>query len=289
MKGIILAGGKGSRLSPLTLGVTKQLLPVYNKPVIYYPLSILMLLGIQDILIITNPEDVLSFERLLGDGRNLGINIKYAKQENPNGIAEAFIIGENFIEKDNVCLILGDNIFFGNGLIECLQNGIVNENGSHIFAYEVNDPERYGVVEFDKNNKVISLEEKPKNPKTNYAVPGIYFFDNRASSFAKNLQPSKRGELEITDLEKIYLAEETLSVSEIERGIAWLDVGTHESLLQAGNFIETIEERQGVMVGCLEEIAFDKGFISKEKLENIICQMPDNKYKMYLQKLLRRK
>jgi glucose-1-phosphate thymidylyltransferase len=285
-KGIILAGGKGSRLNPLTLGVTKQLLPLYNKPVIYYPLSILMMLGIKDILIITNLEDKDSFYRLLGNGDNWGIKISYLTQVNPNGIPEAFIIGENFIKDDNVCLILGDNIFFGHGLVDRLRDGLYTENGARCFAYEISDPSRYGVIEFNNAGDIISIEEKPKIPKSNFAIPGIYFFDNRASSFSKKLKPSNRGELEIIDLLKIYLDEKTLKVSKIGRGTAWLDVGTYDSLLQAGNFIETIEDRQGMMIACLEEIALNYGFIYKNQLKKRMENMPDNQYKEYLKKIL---
>jgi glucose-1-phosphate thymidylyltransferase len=288
-KGIILAGGKGSRLNPLTLGVTKQLLPIYNKPVIYYSLSILMMLGIKDILIITNPEDQSSFHRLLGNGDNWGIKISYLSQEHPNGIPEAFIIGEEFIGKDNVCLILGDNIFFGHGLIDSLRNGLYLEDGAYTFAYEISDPSRYGVIEFNGAGDIISIEEKPKAPKSNYAIPGIYFFDNNVCEFAKKLKPSNRGELEIIDLLKFYLNKKSLKVSEIGRGIAWLDVGTYDSLLQAGNFIETIEDRQGMMIGCLEEIALNYGFIFKSQLEKRVSNMPDNQYKEYLKKILGRK
>jgi len=279
MKAIILAGGKATRLRPITLGASKQLLPIYDKPVIYYPLSILMLLGIRDILIITTSEDTLNFQRLLGDGSDWGIKITYMIQDSPNGLAESFIIGKDFIGSDSVCLILGDNVFFGHGLLEDLSKGKDLKSGAHIFAYEVKNPSAYGVVEFDNRGKVISIEEKPKEPQSKYAIPGIYFFDNDVIRYAENLQPSSRGELEITDLHKIYLDKESLTVSKIGRGIAWLDVGTHESLLQAGNFVAMIEERQGTIIACPEEIAYHQGFISRNQLEALISKMSDNDYK----------
>ena len=279
MKAIILAGGKATRLRPITLGTSKQLLPIYDKPVIYYPLSILMLLDIRDILIITTSEDAPNFQRLLGDGSDWGIKITYTIQDAPNGLAESFIIGKDFIGSDSVCLILGDNVFFGHGLLDDLSKGKGLVSGAHIFAYEVKNPSAYGVVEFDKSGKVISIEEKPRYPRSKYAIPGIYFFDNDVIRYAENLQPSPRGELEITDLHKIYLDKGDLTVSKIGRGIAWLDVGTHESLLQAGNFVAMIEERQGTLIACPEEIAYNQGFINRDQLEVLISKMADNDYK----------
>jgi glucose-1-phosphate thymidylyltransferase len=287
MKGIILAGGKGTRLNPITLGVSKQLLPVFDKPMIYYPLSMLMLAGIREIMVISTPEDLPSFRRILGDGKKWGLEFSYAEQAEPRGLAEAFLIGKEFIGKDNVSLILGDNIFYGSGLPALLKEGAKIENGAMIFAYVVKDPERYGVVEFNENYKVISIEEKPKTPKSIYAIPGIYFYDNKVVEYASNLKPSVRGELEITDINKIYLDNDNLFVMELGRGVAWLDAGTHESLLQAANFVQTIQERQGLMISCIEEIAYRKGFISMDELRDLATSMADNQYSAYLRKLAR--
>jgi len=265
-KGIILAGGSGTRLHPITQAVSKQLLPVYDKPMIYYPLSVLMLAGIQEILLISTPNDLSQYKALLGGGERFGISIRYAIQEQPNGLAEAFIIGEKFIDDSAVSLILGDNIFYGQGLKVFLQKAMQRQEGATIFGYQVRDPERFGVVEFDKNNSVVSLEEKPKKPKSNYAVTGLYFYDNNVVEIAKNIKPSARGELEITDINVEYLKKEKLYVEDFGRGFAWLDTGTHDSLMDAGQFIQTIERRQGFKVACLEEIALLKGWISKEKI-----------------------
>jgi glucose-1-phosphate thymidylyltransferase len=286
MKGIILAGGSGTRLHPLTLAVSKQLMPVYDKPMIYYPLSTLMLAGIKDILIISTPHDLPLFERLLGDGKKLGCNFKYAVQEIPNGLAQAFVIGEEFIGKDNVALILGDNIFYGTGLHRTLMDS-TNPIGGIVFAYHVTDPNRYGVVEFNKQNKVISIEEKPEKPKSNFAVPGIYFYDNEVVRIAKNLKPSARGEYEITDINKEYLKRGQLNVSILSRGTAWLDTGTFQSLLQAQQFVQVIEERQGLKIGCIEEIAYIKGFISKDQLEIIAKPLLKSGYGEYLMDLIK--
>lgn len=265
MKGIILAGGSGTRLHPITLAVSKQLMPVYDKPMIYYPLSTLMLAGIKDFLIISTPQDLPLFEQLLGDGKKLGCNFQYAEQANPNGLAEAFIIGKEFIGNDKVALILGDNIFYGSGLKELLQSNN-DPDGGVIYAYHVLDPERYGVVEFDKSGKALSIEEKPKSPKSNYAVPGIYFYDNSVVEIAANIKPSDRGELEITDVNNEYLKQGKLSVSILDKGTAWLDTGTFASLMQAAQFVEVIEERQGLKIGAIEEAAYEMGYISKEQL-----------------------
>lgn len=281
MKGIILAGGSGTRLHPLTLAVSKQLMPVYDKPMIYYPLSVLMMAGISEILIISTPNDISSFQRLLGDGKNLGCEFSYAIQEVPNGLAQAFVIGEKFIGKDKVALVLGDNIFYGAGLGRLLQ-GNQDPDGGVVFAYHVSDPERYGVVEFDKNNKAISIEEKPKNPKSNYAVPGLYFYDNSVVEVAKKLQPSARGEYEITDVNKHYLSTGKLKVGILDRGTAWLDTGTFASLMQAGQFVQVIEERQGMRIGCIEEVAYRMGYINKQQLQKIAEPLLKSGYGKYL-------
>jgi glucose-1-phosphate thymidylyltransferase len=282
MKGIILAGGSGTRLYPITKSISKQIIPVYDKPMIYYPLSVLMLAGIRDILIISTPKDIHLYEDLLGDGSQLGINISYAIQPSPDGLAQAFIIGDKFIGNDSVCLVLGDNIFYGHGLGHILTDASQITDGSIVFGYYVNDPQRYGVVDFDDNGKALSLEEKPKEPKSNYAVTGLYFYSNDVVQKAKSLMPSKRGELEITDLNNLYLHENRLKVKLLGRGMAWLDTGTHESLLQASNYIYTIEQRQGLKVSCIEEIAYKKGFIDKTQLLKLAEGLKNNNYGEYL-------
>ena len=284
MKGIILAGGSGTRLHPLTLAMSKQMMPIYDKPMIYYPLSVLMMAGINEVLIISTPHDLPHFERLLGNGESLGCKFTYAVQEIPNGLAQAFVIGEKFIGNDKVALILGDNIFYGVGLGGALKQ-INNPQGGVVFAYHVSDPERYGVVEFDKKNNVLSIEEKPSEPKSNYAVPGLYFYDNEVVAIAKNLKPSARGEYEITDVNKEYLKQGKLKVSIMDRGTAWLDTGTFPSLMQAGQFVQVIEERQGLKIGCIEEIAFNMGYISKEQLIKIAQPLTKSGYGNYLLEL----
>lgn len=288
MKGIILAGGSGTRLHPLTLAVSKQLMPIYNKPMIYYPLSVLMMAGISDILIISTPHDLPHFERLLGDGKKFGCNFSYAVQEIPNGLAQAFVIGEKFIGNDKVALILGDNIFYGAGLGRLLQQH-QNPDGGVVFAYHVSDPERYGVVEFDANGKAVTIEEKPVQPKSNYAVPGLYFYDNSVVQIAKNLKPSARGEYEITDVNKHYLQQGKLQVGVLDRGTAWLDTGTFASLMQAGQFVQVIEERQGMSIGCIEEVAFRMNYINKEQLKELAKPLLKSGYGDYLIKLANHK
>jgi glucose-1-phosphate thymidylyltransferase len=285
MKGIILAGGSGTRLHPLTLAVSKQLMPVYDKPMIYYPLSTLLLAGIKDILIITTPHDAPQFQRLLGDGKNIGCNIQYTVQHVPNGLAQAFVLGADFIGNDAVALVLGDNIFYGSGLSSLLK-GSVNPDGGVVFAYQVSDPERYGVVEFDANMKALSIEEKPAQPKSRFAVPGLYFYDNEVKAIAKDLKPSPRGEYEITDVNKIYLERGKLQVGILNRGTAWLDTGTFESLMQAGQFVQVIEDRQGLKIGCIEEIAYRQGFIDAAQLEAIAQPLLKSGYGQYLMRLL---
>ena len=286
MKGIILAGGKGTRLYPLTTVISKQMLPVFDKPMIYYPLSMLMLAGIREILIISTPEALPGFKQLLGDGSQWGLRFEYAEQAEPRGLADAFLVGRDFVGDSPVCLILGDNIFFGHGLISLLSSCASVTEGAIIFGYKVTDPERYGIVEFDSNRRVLSLEEKPANPKSSYAVPGIYFYDNQVVRIAEALKPSERGELEITDLNKVYLAQGKLKVKLFGRGVAWLDAGTHESLLQAAEFIQTIQERQGMMISCPEEIAFRKGNITREQLLVLAQRLKGTTYGAYLMNLV---
>lgn len=285
MKGIILAGGAGTRLYPLTEAISKQLVPVYDKPMIYYPLSTMMLAGIKDILLISTPRDISRFEDLLGDGSQLGINIEYKVQENPNGLAEAFIVGADFIGEDSVCLILGDNIYYGSGLSEMVQRSAQKQVGATVFGYQVNDPERFGVVEFDENNHVKSIEEKPAHPASNYAVTGMYFYDNQVVEIAKNLAPSPRGELEITDVNKAYLDRGQLDVELLGRGYAWLDTGTHESLHEAAGFIETVQKRQNLKIACIEEVAFRMGYIDRKQLIELAQPLKKNDYGQYILRL----
>jgi glucose-1-phosphate thymidylyltransferase len=286
MKGIVLAGGSGTRLYPITKAISKQLMPIYDKPMIYYPLSILMLSGIKDILIITTPHDSSAFQRLLGDGTDLGCNFQYAVQKVPNGLAQAFVIGEKFINGDSASLILGDNIFYGSGLSTLLQDSSQLSRGAKVFAYPVHDPERYGVVEFDNQKRVISIEEKPKNPKSNYAVPGLYYYDDKVCEMAKELEPSARGEYEITDLNRKYLEQGDLSVGVMQRGTAWLDTGTFESLASASEFIRVIEQRQDYKIGCIEEVAYRMGYINAEQLEKIALPLVKSGYGEYLLRLV---
>ena len=288
MKGIILASGSGTRLYPITRGVSKQLLPVYDKPMIYYPLSVLMLAGIRDILVITTPEDNASFKRLLGDGSDFSISISYAVQPSPDGLAQAFIIGEEFIGNDNVCLVLGDNIFYGQSFTQTLKQAAAKTHGATVFGYQVKDPERFGVVEFDENFNALSIEEKPQQPKSDWAVTGLYFYDQRVVEFAKQIKPSARGELEISDLNQMYLEDGSLSVQLLGRGFAWLDTGTHESLHEAASFVQTVQNIQDLQIACLEEIAWRNGWLSDEKLEDLARPMAKNQYGQYLLRLLKK-
>ena len=285
MKGIILAGGKGTRLNPLTLATSKQLLPVYDKPMVYYPLSILMLAGIREILVISTPADLPGFRRLLRDGSQWGVKFEYTAQAEPRGLADAFLVGKHFIQGESVCLILGDNIFYGYGLGQQLHEAAELTSGARVFPYEVRDPERYGVIEFDENGKAISLEEKPKNPHSNFAVPGLYFYDQRVTQFAESLKPSARGEIEITDLNRIYMDQGELNVTILGRGVAWLDAGTHESLLQAANFIQAVQDRQGLMISCVEEVAYHMGYITREQLIDLAKAYQSNEYGKYLMRV----
>lgn len=290
MKGIVLAGGSGTRLYPVTKAISKQLLPIYDKPMVYYPISVLMLAGIRDILIISTPEDISKFENLLSDGSQFGVNFSYKIQPSPDGLAQAFILGEEFIGNDTAALVLGDNVFYGQSFSKTLQNAVNRveaSGGATVFGYRVRDPQRFGVVEFDENGKALSIEEKPKNPKSNYAVTGLYFYDNKVVEYAKNLKPSSRGELEITDLNNIYLKNNKLHVELLGRGFAWLDTGTHESLLQAGQYVQTVENNQGIKIACLEEIAYNMGFLKKEDIEKISSQYKNNEYYGYIKSLIK--